>query len=222
MVVKIKYAFFPEPSIQCIGAHGSETVESFRHPLSLREGLEESLLQCNKWTRKTEPSPKQLKVAYEKPTNSCCWRLSLSIQQIVTGLVCVLLAPRGTPTSYQRVGNPKQGKLPPSAWTPTLRPRTFQSYLDAPDLIISGCFLCFFLFSFLSSDSQILATLVIDWYVSEFACQVGHTVHPSLRILPVCSTLLFNPISQLVTGHVDTIGSEEDLSHLNLVLKRQY
>lgn len=197
-------------------------MESFRHPLSLREGLEESLLQCNKWTQKTEPSPKQLKVAYEKPTNSCCWRLSLSIQQIVTGLVCVLLAPRGTPTSYQRVGNPKQGKLPPSAWTPTLRPRTFQSYLDAPDLIISGCFLCFFLFSFLSSDSQILATLVIDWYVSEFACQVGHTVHPSLRILPVCSTLLFNPISQLVTGHVDTIGSEEDLSHLNLVLKRQY
>ena len=98
--------------------------------------------------------------------------------------------------------------------TPSLGTHASQSSL-------SSC-LCFFLFSFLSSDSQILATLVIDWYVSEFACQVGHTVHPSLRILPVCSTLLFNPISQLVTGHVDTIGSEEDLSHLNLVLKRQY
>ena len=197
-------------------------MESFQHPLSLRGGLQENLLQYNKWTQKTEPTPKQLKVAYEKPTSSCCWRVSLLIQQIVTGLVCVLLAPRGTPTSYQRVGNPRQGKLPPSAWTLTLRPRTFHSYLEAPDLIISGCFLCFFLFSFLSSDSHILATLVIDWYVSEFACQVGHTLHSSLRILPICSALLFNPISQLVTGHVDTIGSEEDLSRLNLVLKRQY
>lgn len=116
-MVKIKSTFFPEPSIQCIGAHGSEVVESFQHPLSLRGGLEENLLQYNKWTRKTEPTPKQLKVAYEKPTSSCCWRLSLLIQQIVTGLVCVLLAPRGTPTSYQRVGNPRQGKLPPSDWT---------------------------------------------------------------------------------------------------------
>ena len=138
------------------------------------------------------------------------------IQQIVTGLVCALLAPRGTPTSYQRVGNPRQGTLPPSAWTLTLRPRTFRSYLDSQDLIISGSFLCFFLFSFLSSDSQILATLVIDWYVSEFACQVGHTVHPCLRALPICSTLLFNPIRQLVAGHVDTIGSAEDLPCLNL------
>lgn len=91
----------------------------------------------------------------------------------------------------------------------------------APNLVISGCFLCFFLFQFLSSDSQMVATLVSGLYQS--LCQVS-----TLQILgreKTSSMFSFSFPSSFhqpaVTGHVGIAKSEDGLPRLTLALQMQ-
>lgn len=110
----------------------------------------------------------------------------------------------------------------PCVWTQPLEVKDLSlCYAGAPNLVISGCFLCFFLFQFLSSDSQMVATLVSGLYQS--LCQVS-----TLQILSrektssmfSCS-FPFSSHQPAVTGHVGITKSEDGLPRLHLALQMQ-
>lgn len=110
----------------------------------------------------------------------------------------------------------------PCVWTQLLEVKDLSlCYAGAPNLVISGCILCFFLFQFLSSDSQMVATLVSGLYLS--LCQVS-----TLQILGrektssmfSCS-FPFSSYQPAMTVHVGIAKSEDGLPHLNLALQMQ-
>lgn len=110
-----------------------------------------------------------------------------------------LLAPEGTLTSCWGHKTLGVGSFPKCLDPDTGDKGLPLRYFVAPNRVISGCFLCFLLSQFLSSDSQIVAALVSG--LSRSLRMSGTTLRkPWLgRRLPIGSIVLFsfNPIGQL-------------------------
>lgn len=113
----------------------------------------------------------------------------------------------------------------PCAWT---QPREIKDlslcYAGAPNLVIPGCLLCFYLIQFLSSDSQIVAALVSGLYQS---LHMSGEAHCESWLREETSNMLsgsfpFSSRQPAVTGHVDIANCVGDLPRLNLALQMQH